>query len=295
MSRDRTIAQFHHTAWTAKDGAPSQITALAQTTDSYLWIGTARGIFRFDGVRFERYTPPNGVTLPSQNIYTLMATPDGGLWISFRSRGLGFLRDGRLTIFNQPDLIPRSWVYSFAIDGDGRLWAGTFEGLALRSGSRWLEVGASEWGVERGRVWHMIVDRAGTLWAAIGRKLWILRRGSRTFENAGTFPISVIRIAQSNDGAIWINDSAGSTRPLPAAPNVGLGWNLQSMLFDRDGTLWVTASPFGLRRLRFPERATSQLVGVNDSSLDLYRERDGLSSDLSTLLLEDREGNIWVG
>jgi hypothetical protein len=32
LDRDRAINQFHHTAWVAKDGAPSQISALAQTS-----------------------------------------------------------------------------------------------------------------------------------------------------------------------------------------------------------------------------------------------------------------------
>src|SRR5262249_23722993 len=92
LDRDRTLAQFHHTAWTAKDGAPSQISALAQTEDGYLWIGSARGLFRFDGVEFEPCAAPGGVTLPSHNIYSLMATPDGGLWISFNPSGIGFLK-----------------------------------------------------------------------------------------------------------------------------------------------------------------------------------------------------------
>lgn len=41
LGRDRRIAELHHTAWTAKDGAPRQISALAQTEDGYLWIGSA--------------------------------------------------------------------------------------------------------------------------------------------------------------------------------------------------------------------------------------------------------------
>src|SRR4028119_374279 len=99
LDRDRSVTQFHHTAWTAKDGAPSQITAFAQTEDGYLWIGSALGLFRFDGVTFERYEPPGGGRLPSDNNYALMATPDGGLWISFRPSGLGFLKDGELKVF----------------------------------------------------------------------------------------------------------------------------------------------------------------------------------------------------
>jgi ligand-binding sensor domain-containing protein len=99
LDPDRTLAQLHHTAWTAEDGAPSQVSALAQTADGYLWIGSARGLFRLEGVTFERYVPPDSLDLPSHNTYALLATPDGGLWISFRPSGLGFLRDGHLTTF----------------------------------------------------------------------------------------------------------------------------------------------------------------------------------------------------
>ena len=37
LDPNRSIAQFIHTSWTAKDGAPSQISALAQTEDGYLF------------------------------------------------------------------------------------------------------------------------------------------------------------------------------------------------------------------------------------------------------------------
>jgi hypothetical protein len=37
----RTIGQFVHTGWSAKDGAPGNVHALAQTTDGFLWLGTA--------------------------------------------------------------------------------------------------------------------------------------------------------------------------------------------------------------------------------------------------------------
>src|SRR5215469_18526523 len=122
LDRDRSIKQFYHTAWSEKDGAPSQISALAQTTDGYLWVGSARGLFRFDGVKFEEYQPQPGVHLPSHNIYSLMATPDGGLWIAFRPTGTGFLKNGSLKMLTRPEEMPASPIHSFALDHEGRLW-----------------------------------------------------------------------------------------------------------------------------------------------------------------------------
>jgi hypothetical protein len=49
LDRDRGIVQMHYTLWSEKDGAPSQISALAQAEDGSLWIGSAAGLFRFDG------------------------------------------------------------------------------------------------------------------------------------------------------------------------------------------------------------------------------------------------------
>ena len=61
---NRTIAQFAHTAWGAKDGAPRPIRALAQGSDGYLWLGSTNGLYRFDGITFERYQPASGRPIP---------------------------------------------------------------------------------------------------------------------------------------------------------------------------------------------------------------------------------------
>src|SRR6266850_7969229 len=52
--RALTIAQYIHTAWKAQDGAPADAWSLAQTADGWLWLGTSTGLYRFDGIRFER-------------------------------------------------------------------------------------------------------------------------------------------------------------------------------------------------------------------------------------------------
>jgi len=65
------------------EGAPGEVRALAQTTDGYLWLGTATGLFRFDGIRFEPYKPQSGKPFPQRSVASLFAVPDGGLWVSY--------------------------------------------------------------------------------------------------------------------------------------------------------------------------------------------------------------------
>jgi ligand-binding sensor domain-containing protein len=60
LNPHQPLAQPYHTSWNAKQGVSGNVTALAQTTDGYLWVGTTDGLLRFDGISFERYQPETG-------------------------------------------------------------------------------------------------------------------------------------------------------------------------------------------------------------------------------------------
>lgn len=300
LDLDRTLGELHHTAWTGRNGAPSQINALVQTTDGYLWIGSTRGLFRFDGVQFEPYRPQAGVRLPSHNIQDLAATADGGLWITFRPTGLGFLKDGRMTVFTSPeDLPPSTDAFSIACDPDGRVWAGALNGLSLRVGSRWTSIG-SERAFTPDRIRCLLVDREGSLWVGSDTRVSYLRRGSTIFQTTGPGYGLATGFAQAPDGRVWMSGPDGvQVIPLGGAsagdgvPRAGDQTPLQP-LFDRDGALWFAVSGGGIRRTRFPQSlAGASRTGAAEP--ESFHERDGLSSDSAGCLLEDREGNIWIG
>jgi signal transduction histidine kinase/ligand-binding sensor domain-containing protein len=302
LDRDRSILQFHHTAWGVSDGAPSEISALAQTEDGYLWIGSPQGLFRFDGVKFEEYKPQPGVELPSHGIYHLLATPDGGLWIAFAPTGLGFLRDGSLTVFTRPEELADSQIHSFARDHDGRIWASTETGLVLRQGTRWIPIG-HDWNFTPAVIRGLFVDREGTLWVATMKIATFLRRGSKTFELAGPVGPGITTLAQAKDGRVWFaDDSRGEVRPVPIAghdssvedPAV-VGDALHELLIDREGALWITRYDSGIVRIRYPERLGNRKLGPHDPELESFNAKDGFSGGFAYKLFEDHEGNIWVG
>ena len=91
----------------------------------------------------------------------------------------------------------------FACDQDGRVWAGTHDGLLLHDGSRWVPIG-HEWSLPPDRVQSLFVDHAGTLWVAANNGLYWLPCGTRSFQTS----------------------------------NLGLGW-ISSMSEDREGRLWL--------------------------------------------------------
>jgi signal transduction histidine kinase/ligand-binding sensor domain-containing protein len=302
LDRDRTIAQLHYTFWSETDGAPSQISALAQTEDGYLWIGSTRGLFRFDGVKFEEFKPQPGVELPSHSIYSLMATPDGGLWIAFAPNGLGFIKDGTITVFRGPGELPDSPVHCFARDLDGRIWAGTEIGLFLRDGTRWLHVGR-DWNLPPQMIRYLLIDRQGTLWVATVKMIAFLKRGSRSFELGGSVGTGVTTLAQAKDGRVWFADDGRSEvssvqitgeKIRHEGPAV-VGDGLRELLFDRDGALWITRTDLGIIRISHPERLQNRQYDLRASEVDSFGPKDGFTGGFAYGVLEDREGNVWVG
>jgi ligand-binding sensor domain-containing protein len=62
----------------AEDGLTNlAVKVLLQDRTGFLWAGTENGVFRYDGQRFQRYGPAEG--LPHEVVLSLGEAPDGSL------------------------------------------------------------------------------------------------------------------------------------------------------------------------------------------------------------------------
>ena len=85
--------------WNTENGMPSSsVTAIAQTPDGYLWVGTYNGLARFDGVRFVTFDPANTPALTHARVRRLFVDSQGTLWINTYDGSLTTLRDGKFTL-----------------------------------------------------------------------------------------------------------------------------------------------------------------------------------------------------
>ena len=87
--------------WQVEDGLPdNRVTAVAQTADGYLWLGTYAGLVRFDGVKFTVFgAAAHG--LPSDRIVSLHAERTGGLWFGTENGDLGRYAARQFTVFGE--------------------------------------------------------------------------------------------------------------------------------------------------------------------------------------------------
>ena len=296
---DRTIAQFAHTAWGPKDGAPSVVNALAQTADGYLWLGSPNGLYRFDGVVFESYQPQSGGPFPARNVSSLLALPNGDLWIGFRPGVISLLRNGNATNYTVREGVPNGAIWGFARNREGTIWAATSSGLERLEGNRWKTVG-KDWNFPGKLADALFLDSQGTLWVATEDTLVFLPPGARRFQSTGIRVGQVPQIAQAASGKLWMAEVTRSVRPIPLSDKrqppdeteVQVG--SAGILFDRDGALWITSLGDGLRRAPAPDLLRGRIKEFS-TAVESFTAKDGLSDDFVRAILQDREGNIWVG
>ena len=98
----RLLDLYSHRAWTAAQGAPAQIQAITQTHDGWLWLSTPTGLYRFDGVRFDRHDAIDGNALRSSIVLPLHTAPDGTLWVGYRFGGASAFINGKATCSYRP-------------------------------------------------------------------------------------------------------------------------------------------------------------------------------------------------
>ena len=296
LDSSRAIAQMRHSRWTLGDGAPGNIRAIVQGRDGYLWLGTATGLYRFDGIVFERIVPVDQDKYRSPQITALLAARNGDIWVGYDFGGISVVRGGVLKDANPWP--PTGGVNSIVEGQDGAIWVardsmGKLVLSRLLKG-RWTAFGAQH-GVPDSEMGDILSTPDG-IYLSLVPRLLRLKPGGTRFEDTGVAIDAPTSLAQDRQGVVWRRTDA-RIEPIDRtarAYRIGSSttpYVVDRMIFDQDGNLWIAGQDTGLGRLsaaalqrRFPA-----------GRVELFTERQGLSATLTTAVLEDRERNVWVG
>src|SRR5437660_1723978 len=113
LAIDRYVQQ----SWRADSGLPQQsITALAQSRDGFLWVGTEKGLARFDGATFTTYEKANTPEFRSSCVRSLLVAHDGTLWIGTNNGGLTLYKDRNFRAFEYQQKLPDTSITSLFED-----------------------------------------------------------------------------------------------------------------------------------------------------------------------------------
>jgi signal transduction histidine kinase/ligand-binding sensor domain-containing protein len=284
--------------WDTEQGLPNnEVTAIAQTRDGYLWLGTLNGLVRFDGLNFTVFDESNTPGLTSGRILRLFEDSHGNLWIGTEGSGILVMRDGQVT--SAPEEFARGGAdrtLSAICEEPGgeALWFALANGDFWRYSSRERPQPFVQSSSLHSAYRGLIAERNGPIWVGTDFRQSAIGPLSTEIE----LPVSqdlretkkLDLLLASRSGGYWrlaggriqkwnTNHLDRDWGPYP--------WSLQTRVScgceDGEENLLIGTLGQGVFRLDSPGKST--VISTND----------GLSNNYILSLQPDREGSLWVG
>ncbi len=260
-------------------GDASHILCLRFGRSGVLWIGTAGGLFRYEGDQFA----PIGPRVPVRKIDE---TPDGHLLFI---TDYGFTELAGSEIVPHPKLADQLGVKDKEIfhvlkDRNGNTWYCTGMGVARETNGRIEKLGTYD--RNRHAALRAYEDEQGTLWFAKDEGLFRATSG-------GLELVPVKMQARSffsdRDGNLWVGTNGDGlyrfkdravrmfTTDDKLPNNV-----IMTVIAAHDGSIWTGANCGGLSRF-------------DGSHFQTLSEKDGLLNSCVFALAEDANRDLWIG
>jgi signal transduction histidine kinase/ligand-binding sensor domain-containing protein len=326
LDPSQAVSDYLRTTFTRENGLPSDIiNAVLQTQDGFLWVGTASGIARFDGLHFDVVTlSPRKAGLGR----ALAQSPDGDLWVGsvagiFRIEREALDQFGELpsTLYH-PGLGLSDEITVLHFSREGVLWVGTNQGLFRMDHETFTPV------LPKVSVSRIVEARNGNLLLITGEGFVELSAAGRVDHpgltaRLGVASDGIFHVFEDHAGARWYCTVAGVAREMngsiqrlqPYGTKGGHG--AYRAYEDAQGNVWFSlatglarASATGLERVPetgarsiYSDRDGNVWVGTNGQGLIRFKNRtvrmfttaDGLPSNIVMTVLVSSDGKLWVG
>jgi len=276
--------------WRTEQGLPhNTVNAILQTSDGYLYVGTAAGLARFDGLKFTLIGAET--ELGNARVTALLEDRSGVLWVGTQGSGVFTLQHGVMNRLSVESGLVDNAVTSLAQDASGTVWIGTQRGL-----NRWRDAKLDTFVSDQLRAGDGVVS----LSVGGSKALWITTR-SQVFRmrDGRVEPFRVQNGLQEGDAELpgAYEDKRGNLWTFSETYLLNLSQDKRYNAFStldptssrawticeqEDGTFWIGAGGRGLVRFY---NAHFEKVGV----------REGLDQCDVRALFADHERNLWIG
>jgi len=207
-------AMRDESAWnvyTVSDGLPSNIIQAIAGDGNFLWVGTPKGVAKFEVANGAWIPVPDELDLSSQPDVRALAGNEDELWIGTLNDGLIMYDKVLKTVveYKKADGLPGNQVYTIKLFGD-EVWVGTFNGVG------YLDPELGEWisyttddGLPADDIVALAVTNS-SVWVGTSRKgIAIFDKNLRTWSKLSDLPNNVdmgnsIKSIVAGIDSVWI-------------------------------------------------------------------------------------------
>ncbi len=291
--------------YSAEDGLiQSQIQAILQDDEGYLWFATMNGVYKYDGHSFLNYNQDSG--LASNFIQCALKDDQGNLWFGhnngclteYNCRSKSFIVHFLTSQQSDASLT----VYSLFEDSEHHIWAGTVGKGVFEIQEDTLLNFQKKDGLSSNYILAISEDGKNNIWLGTdhGITLFNIQTGridSLTARDG--LPVKgVSGLLRDDTGDIWIGTkdkglylykpSDRSVIHLNAVSNLRAK-NIWGLYEDSNRDIWFLTENQGA--VRYIGGKPPQKKG----QFEFYTTRNGLSFNTINCVFEDSEGNYWFG
>jgi signal transduction histidine kinase/ligand-binding sensor domain-containing protein len=314
------LLRLHHgrvDGFRASDGlSGDHVAGIFQDREGSLWVASGEGLDRFREYPIPTISRNQG--LAGSEAWSVQAAPDGAIWVG-TGDGINRWVNGHVTVYRgrsalgqthpRDETEPKVGVNateiaksglrggpeSLGLDGAGRLWASTNEGVFYFEQGKFVRLP----GIPGGIIPSIAGDGHGNV--------WILHAAAGLFRWSPDAPVQQISPSQigqklartilpdKESGGVWLEFVEGGVAYLKDGKTVrsydpadGLGSGVVDQLrFGSRGGLWA-ATEGGLSRINIRDGH------INDGPIETLSSKNGLPCDTVHWSMEDDDHNIWV-
>jgi signal transduction histidine kinase/ligand-binding sensor domain-containing protein len=320
--------------WTSDNDLPdSSVTAITQTHDGYLWIGTHNGLVRFDGVRFVNFDPVNTPELKHARVLGLFTDATGTLWINTYDNSMTSLRNGVFTrewqgsqvsaVFTQSNRIylttlagevctrsgnsvpPGDWqtlrvdrrtpATAYRQDAAGVIWCLLRDGRLGRITDTNATLLPDNGGLSGEKINCLTTDPAGRIW--VGSEKQIARWDGNQFVNEtptnGEAVVNTTFLFCTASNGLWAFAN-GSVRHASDRRWVGPDLEIWRDLLQSAG-IYVGAYEGENGDVWFRHFGQGLYRADVNGKTERISSLNGLPGNRVSCWFQDREGNVWAG
>ena len=276
LDSDREISQYNSKTWGVDEQLPQvSVTALAQDSKGYVWIGTQSGIARFNGKEFVSFNRSNTDAFNSNVVKDILIDSQNTLWVltengvvfadntGFKALALDsdVVKPNNLIEHFQTILIASTSGLHRIVNGKIEPWLISKESFALGHLGEKLYVGG------RGHYSTIVNGKLSVKQLPVGYQSAIV--------NAFAFDSDRVWLATSQGALVVKQDEIRVPTGL-AAIN---GENVSDLHLDENSILWIAAES---RLLRYYQD-------------QLFNPHEKPSYHRVSKFMQDREGALWFG
>ncbi|MFK7934976.1 MAG: two-component regulator propeller domain-containing protein, partial [Saprospiraceae bacterium] len=252
-----------------------------------IWFATFAGVIKYDGATFTNVTA--GVS--ESRFFSILEDKKGNLWFGSIGEGV-FLYDGAAwQHFTTNEGLVGNEVTNLYEDSKGNIWLGTTTGISIYDGTSFENL-TKEQGLPYDDVNTIIEDETGVFW--IGTRGVACTYDGKSFttitNQQGDFFTNVRHIIKDKKGNIWLGGNSGLWR-YDGENYIQLASGFTGYISeDKKGNIWTSMQSQhgqGWSLLRY--EATT--LDVDEPIFAMVKTGEGMFFGI----LEDSNGNIWVG